>query len=158
VVITPDGSKVCSLDVWLLTFLSAVLALSYGAEMASVSLQWIGWPVTISLCSAVVSLVSLEIATRRLPTPENIKGARRVALYVAAFVVGIGLNYAVTPVRIGSRGFRISIFVVLGLPFFVWTLNHVRQQHRRMARAVVGACTLLLGALYLAATLLSPTQ
>jgi hypothetical protein len=158
VVITTDMSKVCSLDVWLLTFLSSLLAFSYASEVAPVSQRWIGWPITISLCSAVISLVSLEITARRLPTPESIKGARRAALYVAAFIVGVILNYAITPVRVGPRSFRIGIFVVFGLPFFIWLLGHIRQHHQATARLMVGISTLVLGVLYLAATVLPPTQ
>jgi MFS family permease len=150
-------SRVCSVDVWMLTFLSTLLAFSYGGNLASVSQHWLGWPITISLCSAVISLLSLEIAAPRLPTPESIKGARRLALYITAFIIGVILNYAITPVAIGSRGFRIAIFLIFGLPFFVWLLNHVRQ-HQATARLILGICTFVLGATYLAAALLSPTQ
>jgi preprotein translocase subunit Sec61beta len=157
-VIASDTSKVCSADVWLLTFLGTLLIFSYGAGVIATPEQWVGWPITISLCSAVVSLVGLEIAARRLPTPQAIKGMRRAALYIAAFVIGIILNYAITPVRTGSRGFRVGIFMIFGLPFFVWLLDHVRKHHQARPRLIVVLCTLVLAVFYLAATMLSPTQ
>jgi hypothetical protein len=137
-----NSSKVCSLDVWLLTFLSALLVLSFGTEAASTTQQWVRWPVTISLGSVAISLVSLEIAARRLPVPAEMKGARRAALYIAAFIIGIVLNYAITPAAVGSPGFRIGILLIFGLPFFVWLAGHVWQHHQATARVVVAICTL----------------
>jgi hypothetical protein len=156
--VSGEKSKVCSVDVWLMTFLGALLVFSYASTIAPAPYEWVMWPVTVSLCSAMVSAVTLEVAVWRLPTPQSLKGLRRAILYVACFVIGIILIYAITPIRIGSRGFRISIFLVFGLPLFVWLVGHTRKHHEAMSRRILGICTLAMAVLYLFAALVSPTE
>lgn len=150
-----ERSGACALDVWLLTFLGVLLAFSYLSNVAPPSYDWLQWPITISLCSTLISVVSFETAARRLSTPATISALRRMVVYIAAFIIGVILPYAVMPLPIASRTFRMGVLAVFGLPLFIWLFAHARRHDRSPVRAVVAACTVGLAGLYTLAALLS---
>jgi len=141
------------------TYLGALLLFSYASLLAPPPYQWVHWPAAVSLLAVLVSAVVLEIATRWLATPPNVVGLRRGVLYIAAVVIGVILDYAITLDAMGPRGFRIGVFLLFGAPLFAWLFSHLAQ-HRRASSshqkriqilAIVSAVILL--AIYAVATL-----
>jgi hypothetical protein len=141
------------------TYLGALLLFSYASLLAPPPYAWVHWPVTVSLLAVLVSAVVLKIGTRRLATPPNVVGLRRGVLYIAALVIGVILDYAITLDAIGPRGFRIGVFLLFGAPLFAWLFFHLAKhrgtssshQKRIQVLAIVSAVVLL--ALYAVATL-----
>ncbi|MBK5260313.1 MAG: methyltransferase domain-containing protein [Thermoanaerobaculia bacterium] len=157
-----ETPRICVLDVWLPTFLGSLLAFSYVSSRASAPYEWIHWPGSVSLFAVSISLVVLEIAVRRLHTPQTVIGSRRLLLYFAALIIGVILDYAVMVEAMGPRSFRVGVFLIFGLPLFVWLFGHIHYHHRygtsaggKVAQIVVFVSACLLLAFFVAATVLT---
>jgi hypothetical protein len=91
---------------------------------------------------------------------EIVVGARRVLLFISTLVIGVILDYAITPESLGPRGFRMGVLALFGLPLFAWLFTHLIYHYRhgetpggKAAQIGLAAFSGVLLVLYVAATM-----
>ena len=147
------------LEIWLTSFLASLIGTTYLALWLPPGFEWVLWPVTISLISAIFAAVVLEIAVRFMYTPEIASFPGRALMFCVAVIIGVILDYAIIPEPITPRGFRIVVFLLFGGPLFGWLFGHLGRHLRasnegetRLQQVVLAAFATLTFLLFVAAT------